>query len=51
MSLLDFIVILIVLLFAQFTTIPFGVALFVLLALIIERLLVGERFPFGRKTP
>jgi hypothetical protein len=48
MSLLDLFVILVVLLFAQFTALPFGTGLFVVVALIIERLLVGERFGVRR---
>lgn len=43
MSMLDFIVIGVVLLVAQFAPLPFGVALFVVAALIVERFLKGER--------
>lgn len=43
MSLLDLIVIGAVLVVAQFVPLPFGVALFVIVALIIERVLKGER--------
>lgn len=45
MTLLDFIVIFVVLLVAHFVPLPFGVALFVVLALIVERFLKGERIP------
>lgn len=43
MSLLDLLVILIVLVVAAFVPLPHGVAIFVTGALIVERLLKGER--------
>lgn len=43
MSLLDLVVIIVVLIVAQLVALPFGVALFVVGALIVERILKGER--------
>lgn len=51
MTLLDLFVVLVVLLFAQFATVPFGVGIFIVLALIVERLLVGDRPVFRKGAP
>lgn len=50
MTLLDLFVTLIVLLFAMVAPLPFGVPIFLVCALIIERLVVGDR-PVFRRAP
>ncbi len=50
MTLLDLFVILIVLLFSLVTALPFGAPICIVVALIIERLLVGDR-PAFRRAP
>lgn len=45
MTLVDLFVVLVVLVVAQFVALPWGVAIFAVGALIVERLLRGERWP------
>ena len=50
MTLIDLILILIILLFSMTTALPGGLLLFTVCALIIERLIVGDR-PIFRSPP
>jgi hypothetical protein len=51
MSLLDLVVIGLVLLLARFIPVAWGVVAVIVIALIIERVLVGERLPLFQRRP